>query len=138
MGKKRIKTPPPVKGARVSAQDVEDPNKLPPLFSLERVQGGDYCFSCLPKEDKAAVAESLFKRRTLSWNDLIKAPRHGLGTEQMPVGRIGQSRPLFITEDTDSYIVFRYNGKKAMVGYRQGRIFYILWFDHNFTLYDHG
>ena len=43
--------------------------------------------------------------------------------------------PPFITDDVDHFLVFRFGGDKRMVGYRQHDKFYVLWFDHNLTLY---
>lgn len=46
--------------------------------------------------------------------------------------------PEFITEDKANLLAFRFSGKKPMVGYRIRNIFYVLWFDAAFELYDHG
>ena len=43
-----------------------------------------------------------------------------------------------LTEDVQRLIAFRFAGNAPMVGYRVQAIFYILWLDRDFTLYDHG
>ncbi len=134
----RIPQPEAKKGRRFDAQAPDDASKQTIAFSLERVLPGDYCFSELCKDDKAQVAEAMFRRRAMTWNDVTLAPKHGLGTEKIPKGQIHAPLPVFITEDITDFLVLRFNGKKPMVGYRQGRIYYVLWFDHNFSLYDHG
>ena len=44
--------------------------------------------------------------------------------------------PQSVTDDV-TFLVLRFNGKKAMIGYRDGRTFHILLLDHNFTAYKH-
>lgn len=136
--KNRIQPSAAKAGARLTALETEDSNGLPVLFSFERVQNGDYCFSTLDKEDKNSVAEALFRRKNMTWNDVMFAPKHGLGTEKIPLDAIKAARPRFLTPDVNDVLAFRYAGKKPMVGHRDGRIFYILWFDKDFTLYSHG
>jgi hypothetical protein len=109
----------------------------PPLFSLEKLQSGKYCLSSLDQEHKAMFSEAIFRRKSISWNEIKRSDRHGLGTEKIPKMSIKAAIPRFITEDMDDFLVFRYKGLNPMVGYRQRDIFFVLWFDHDFTLYDH-
>lgn len=71
-------------------------------------------------------ADALYKRKSLTWNEIKQASKHGLGTEKIPKTAINEPSPTFITEDLDDYLVFRYNGKSPMVGYRVREVFYIL------------
>ena len=123
--------------SRFIINEPEDYNQMVPLFSLERVQSGAHCFSQLDRDDKSAFADSIFKRRSLTWNDIQQNGRHQLGYEKIKTTAIKVTVPKFITEDSHNLIAFRYNGKRAMVGYRIKNIFYVLWFDHSFSLYDH-
>ncbi|TXL02746.1 hypothetical protein BMR07_17130 [Methylococcaceae bacterium CS1] len=113
-------------------------NNNVPIFSLEKLQEGKYCLSGLDKEDKASFADSLFKRKSLSWSQIQQADKHGLGTEKISKAAINAEMPKFVTADFKDFLVFRYSGKKAMVGYRKKDVFFILWFDHNFQLYNHS
>lgn len=122
---------------RLIVEEPEDYNKMVPLFSLERLQNGDYCLSNLEKDDKAAFAESMFKRKSVTWNQIQQMDRHGLGYEKIAVSSLNVVPPKFITEDQSNVIAFRFSGKKPMIGYRYKNVFYVLWFDHNFTVYDH-
>ena len=126
------------KNNRFVAEEPPDYNKMVPIFSLERVQAGDYCFSKLDLNDKAAFAESIFKRKSITWNEIQQNNRHGLGHEKIAISSIKASIPKYITEDQRNLLAFRFNGMKPMVGYRINNIFYVLWFDHNFSVYDHG
>lgn len=125
------------KGSRLTVEEPEDYNKMVPLFSLERLQSGTYCLSNLEKDDKAAFADSIFKRKNVTWNQIQQMDRHALGYEKISVSSIKTAVPKFITEDQENLIAFRFSGLKPMVGYRSKNIFFVLWFDHDFTVYDH-
>jgi hypothetical protein len=60
-----------------------------------------------------------------------------LGFEKIAKDSIKGSKPTFITEDLNEFLSFRFSGKKPMVGYRIQNVFYVLWFDLDFTLYKH-
>jgi len=125
------------KGKRFSAKAEEiNYDNEPLIFSLERVQK-KYCFSKLEKADKAFFAESLFKRKNFSISQLFREDKHGIGCEKVKKTSIKTAIPNFITDEEDYFLVFRFSGMKAMVGYRKKNIFYILWFDRDFTLYKH-
>lgn len=135
--KSKIKANTPAKGKHISSQETVNYDKRPPIFSLERIQNGNFCFSSLDQEHKAMFSEAIFRRKSITWSDIKFTDRHGLGTEKIPKSSIKAPIPPFITEDVEDFLVFRYHGKNPMVGYRQKDIFYVLWFDHNFTLYKH-
>jgi hypothetical protein len=135
--KKNIPQPEKNKGKRFTSQDPINYDNKPPIFSLERLKEGKYCFSHLDQKDKAAFAESIFKRRNIPWKNIKNLPRHGLGIEKISKSSIKTALPKNITADFDDFLVFRFSGKKPMVGYRIHDIFYVLWFDHDFTLYNH-
>jgi len=138
MGKKKsFKSPVPNKSSKFTVPDTPNYNNMPPLFSLEKIVGDDYCFSKLDDTDKKQFAESIFKRKNINWKDIYTLNRHKLGVETIPKNKIKASLPSFITEDMNEFLVFRFSGKKPMVGYREKNIFYVLWFDKNFTLYEH-
>ena len=137
MAKKRIKERTPKQGQVVKSQEPLNYDSHPPIFSLEKLQPGKYCLSSLNKDHKAMFSDAIFKRKSISWNEIKRSDRHALGTEKIPKSSIKAAIPPFITEDLDSFMVFRYKGKNPMVGYRQRDVFFVLWFDHDFTLYNH-
>lgn len=138
MGKKKnIKVAQPKQGDKIKSEEPPNYDDRPPLFSLEKLQDGQYCLSCLNQEHKAMFADAIFRRKSLTWKQIKQLDRHGLGTEKMPKSRIKAPIPNFITEDFEEFLVFRYHGRNPMVGYRQRDVFFVLWFDHDFTLYDH-
>ena len=137
MARGKIKTPKADKSARLTVIQPINYDKLPPIFSLEKIIGDKYCFSKLDDSDKKQFAESIFKRKNLSWNEIKKADRHGLGFEKISKNAIKGSKPKFITEDMNDFLSFRFSGMKPMVGYRIQNIFYVLWFDLDYSLYKH-
>lgn len=108
----------------------------PPIFSLRYLQKG-YCVDCCERDEKAALADKLFRLSSLSWSEIRHLPRHGLGYEKIARSSLKAGIPAHITEDAD-FIAFRFCGKAPMVGYKLGGTFYIVWLDRAFTLYDHG
>lgn len=133
----RIKRQKSKQGRLVKSVEPLDYDRNPPIFSLEKLQPGKYCLSELDQENKAMFADAVFRRKNLTWNEIKRADRHGLGTEKIAKSSIKAPTPKFITDDMDSYLAFRYHGKCPMVGYRQRDVFYVLWFDSDFTLYNH-
>lgn len=137
--KNRFKDPSKEKGKKVSLpQDTKEtpPEQLPPIFSLCHLDG-DYCLTKCEKDDQAAFALKIHKLSKLTWSQIQSEHRHKLGYEKIPRHSLKASIPRFITEDVN-LIAFRFSGKKPMVGYREKTIFYVIWLDRNFTLYDHG
>lgn len=125
------------KSSRMVVENTPDYNGSSIIFSLERVQSGEYCFSKLSKDDKAAFADAIYKRRELPWDIIYKADRHKLGCEKISTASITAPIPRFLTEDQTTLLALRYNDMKAVVGYRIKNIFFALWFDSSFDLYSH-
>jgi hypothetical protein len=133
----RIKKQKPKQGNLVKSVEPINYDQLPPIFSLEKIQQGKYCLSSLDQEHKAMFSEAIYRRKSTPWNEIKRLDRQGLGTEKIPKSSIKAAIPKFITEDVNDFLVFRYKGKNPMVGYRQRDVFFVLWFDHDFTLYNH-
>jgi hypothetical protein len=120
----------------ISGAEGEDPERLPPKFSLRHVNK-KYCITQCTKDEKAAFAVRLRELSELTWAQLRQAPRHGLGFETIDRSSIKCGIPGVVTADV-SIIAFRFDGKKAMVGFRDSDgTFHIIWFDRAFQLYKH-
>lgn len=121
----------PTIGAEKSSEDQ------PPKFSFQYLQK-KYCFSKCQKDEKLAFANTMYKLSQFKWGQLRLEPRHGLGYERIPKAVIKGSIPDKFRGEVD-FIAFRFSGQKPMVGYKSpDGTFYIIWFDRDFTLYDHG
>jgi len=133
----KLKKPDITQGKNISVNSgsTESTNNRTPLFCLEYLQP-EYCLSNCQKEEKAAFADALFKRSKMLWSEIIETGRHAAGCETIKRDAIRASIPTHLTEDV-RFLALRFKGKAPMVGYREGRIFHILWIDRNFTLYKH-
>ena len=112
-------------------------NDRKPIFSLEYMVN-DYSVANCNAEQKAAFADALWARSQMTWRQIIQAPRHGLGSEQIPRHAIRVGIPRAITEDVSEFLSMRFYTNAPMVGFRVGRIFHIVWLDRNYSVYDHG
>ncbi|MEJ2653512.1 MAG: hypothetical protein P8173_17515 [Gammaproteobacteria bacterium] len=136
---KRIKTPPAQQGGRIkSAATSSDTSteQQPPNFSL-RYLNGRYCLSECAADERAAFASKLLQLSKLTWSQIRNAPRHGVGSEKIAQAAINAAIPRHVTPDV-TLLAIRFDGLKAMVGYRVAATYYILWVDRDFSLYDHG
>ena len=106
-------------------------------FSLKYLQAGNFCFSKLDRNGQASFSSAIFKRKDFTWPQLFQENRQNLGAEKLPIAIIKSARPRHITQDMNSYYGFRYNDRLRMVGYHEDSVFYILWFDIAYRLYDH-
>lgn len=126
---KIIKTPVPKAGINW--------NKEYPIFSFHFIDS-KHCITKCDKAEKSSFVIKLKKISQLTWEELIKAPKHGLGCEPISISSIKVPIPKIITPDTKQVYAFRYYGKKAMIGHRIENKYYIIWFDSNFSVYTHG
>ncbi len=110
--------------------------KLPPVFSFEKIQKS-HCITDCEKDDKVAFIGQLVRLSKLRWQDINESSRKGLGTEIISRSSFKASIPSWLTDDT-KLLSFRYLGNRAFIGYRDQRIFYVLWIDSKFDVYDHG
>lgn len=126
------------KGAHIAAPETQSKpaNSETPVFCLHYLKGA-FCVTQCESDDKAAFVDRLHTLSKMTWQQIQVSPRHGLGHEKIEQNAIRTGLPPHVTKDV-TLLAFRFNGKKPMVGYRSGRVFHILFVDHNFTLYDHG
>jgi len=108
-----------------------------PIFCLKYLDRNSYSLNVCTKAEKAAFADTLDRLSQLTWAEISKSHRHGLGYEKIAKNSIRATIPTHIQDDV-TFIAFRFYGKAPMVGYREGTIFHLLWIDRAFTLYHHG
>ncbi len=137
MGKKGLKAF-DNKGQRFSARPTahESTEQQPPYFSLRYV-ASQYCISDCQLQDRAAFTDTIRKLSQLTWMEIKQQSRHTLGYEKIPRTSIKAGIPNHIKDDVQ-FVAFRFSGLKPMVGYRDGAVFHIIWFDNKFTLYRHS
>lgn len=125
-------------GKTVAPPQPLSSNRLPPQFSFEYMKpDSGYSLNCCNEEHRAALAGKLFLLSQMTWQEIQNSPRHGLGSEKISRNSLKVAVPSRIPEDAE-FIALRYHKKCPVVGFRGERIFYVVFLDHNFTLYDHG
>lgn len=127
------------RGKTIKQPDSHIPDIDYPVFCF-RYMHRDYNVKSCPQEDKIAFFDRLCAISNLSWNDLSKAHRHGLGWELIPFDQISPDLPsgYRATEDVKSLYAFRYFDKKPFLGVRNRSVFHLLYIDFNRDIYDHG
>jgi hypothetical protein len=136
MGRIKLSVSQP-KDARIKTTEnaKPSPNQLRPKFSLEHLQKS-HCLSLCEKDEKAALADRLHQMSQLTWQQIQQADRHGQGSETIARTSLKVTVPSAITEDTP-ILSFRFCGKAPMVGFRQEEVFYVVWLDRAFDVYNH-
>lgn len=133
----RLKRPTQNVGARIGAPpDAPSEESASPVFCLRHLQPS-HCVSSCDQEEQSDFALAMWRRCRLTWNELRIAHRHGLGSEKIPASAIRATIPE-IARGVNTFLAFRFSGKKPMVGMRKGAVFHVLWLDRDFSLYDHG
>ena len=134
---KNIKRPGSKGGAHVPAPatDTQGSTNLEyPVFCLRYLGNLGACAT----DEKAALADTMRNLSQLTWQQIISAPRKGLGFEKIPVGQIrGECVPQF-AKDKAFLLAFRFAGNAPLLGVREGATLRILHLDRDFTAYDHG
>lgn len=114
-----------------------DADRLPPVFSFEYMEDGKgFSVNCCGDNHRAALAAKLFRLSRMTWMEIRNAPRHGMGSEKIARNAINPPIPAKATQDAE-FLALRYNGKHPMIGFRDGRVFHILFIDHTMTAYKH-
>ncbi|XEG74008.1 hypothetical protein QA447_07195 [Pseudomonas sp. abacavir_1] len=120
---------------RQTVVEADDSDMKPPVFSFEYLQKG-WCIQDCQQEERAKMLERLRQISQRSWREIRQLDRHGYGTETIPRHIIKTALPSFLTEDV-RLLAFRAYDLVAMVGYRSGRIFHVIWIDRDRKLYNH-
>ena len=106
---------------------------LNPVFSFTQFAEKGHGFDCKDKEFKALIRK-LKTLGQLTWNQINSSNRHTVGYEKIYLSQFHENTDMF---PDDRAVVFRYNDKKPMAGFREGNVFYIVYLDEDFKLYDH-
>ena len=118
--------------------EVYNTDKLPPVFSFSQIsKDPDFSFQSLTTDQRAALSSTLYNLSQLTWIELIRANKHGMGSEKMDRQFVTNAISNLIPEDC-AILVFRFSGKAPMLGYRASHgIFHIIAFDTKFIAYEH-
>lgn len=132
-----VNRPKPDSGKRIPAPTApaENFDHQPPSFCLRHISQ-KHCITGCSQEQKGAFADRLYELSRNTWVQLRMAGKKG-GCEKIPRDAIREPIPACITPDV-AILAFRFWGRAPMVGFREGRTFYVVWLDINFNVYNHG
>ena len=120
---------------RDTVAEVDDSDLKPPVFSFEYLQAG-WCIHDCQQEERSKMLDRLRRISQISWREIRQLDRHAYGTEIIDREILKVGIPSFLTADV-KLLAFRAFDLVAMVGYRKGRIFHVIWIDREFKLYAH-
>lgn len=110
-----------------------------PYFSFRYIDTGSYCIKKCSIEQFRSISDKLRILSGLDWGTIDTSPRETNGYEMLPVSELKSASPPPPFSNETQVVVFRFGGKKGrIVGIKRDSMFYVLFIDHNFTLYDHG
>ena len=105
-----------------------------PKFSLKYLVKQFSIDKC-ESEEKAAFADKLHRMSQQVWSEIFKGARHGSGFEKLGKGKnFNWIQDIF---NDKNIIAFRFSSLKAMIGFLDNEVLYILGLDRNFTAYKH-
>lgn len=113
----------------------ESTNGLCPVFSFKNFSSGDFGLNCESNEFKELVSH-LRTLGNITWQQIQNSYRHGLGSEEIKSAELKVTVPECYG-NPENVLAFRYSGKKAFLGIRNGQVLDILFIDPKFTIYNH-
>jgi hypothetical protein len=120
---------------RTSTIEMDSSEARPPVFSFEYLQNG-WCIQDCEAVERSKMLERLRILGKMPWRELRKEHRHRYGCEKIERNSLKVGIPAFLTGDV-RLLVFRAFERVAMVGYKNHRVFYVVWIDREFKLYKH-
>ena len=121
-----------IKGA---GSNLPNPFDMHPVFCLQHLQN-NYNIDACDNNQRTALLKKLHNLCQSTWKQIFNNHRQALGFEKLEWNAIKAPIPNYVTEDAE-FICFRFHGDGRMVGYKEDRIFHILWLDGSCRLYDH-
>lgn len=121
--------------ARTSAIEIDSSEARPPVFSFEYLQNG-WCIQDCEAVERSKMLERLRILGKMPWKELRREHRHRYGCETIERNSLKVGIPDFLTSDV-RLLVFRAFERVAMVGYKNHRVFHVVWIDREFKLYKH-
>lgn len=112
-------------------------NDLHPAFCFKHCQTQFTIDDC-DNDAKVRLAEKIYKLSNINWNEIQKSPRHAMGHEIINLNSIRVPLPVKTPGDRN-FLSFRLGGgkKSVFIGYRERKVFYVVWIDPNGEVYSH-
>lgn len=97
-----------------------------PVFSFKDCDERRFCLEDLEKRELRALMKFFKKIEGLTWGEIPRVK--GLRYEIRPANKLKYDLPSHLSEDL-TLIHLAIDGQARIWGHRQGRVFYIIWFD---------
>jgi hypothetical protein len=128
----------PEKGSKVRAHPSSQKLSGQEYLSVSlRHLKSSHCLTHCTQEEVLSFADKVRVLTQKSWLELGQSHRHGIGYEKIDRNSLTVAVPNHVTPEVN-IIAFRFAGMKPMVGYKDKETFFVLWFDREFRVYDHG
>lgn len=140
MAKRSIRPPRAKNSKNIRTQQLSSgsTNELLPVFSFAWYQDNADCCKKLTVSHYGKALEKILKLSKMRWQDIQTNSRQRNGTEVISRNEIKATIPREITEDVDFLSIRFHDDKGRIVGFRDGVVFHVVWFDVNpFILYKH-
>lgn len=129
---KKIRTPKAEAGENIAQVGDGPTDSEHPFICLAHLARGYCVFDCETQE-QAAFAKALRDISRRTWKELKQAPRKGVGFETI----YNVKKELPESAKKKRIISFRISSVFRMVGYRDQRVFHVLWVDPKGEVYEH-
>lgn len=135
MAKRKGKISPPSLDQGAFVRVPEDTDDKTPVWCLNCTNDADHGLAKLDRLQKSGTfLEAIHTRSAITWKEINTAPKTGLGWEKGDF--IQRNRPTMALGKT--LMIFRMQGNQGrIVGFREGRVFNIVWIDSDLSLYRH-
>lgn len=109
-----------------------------PVFCFKYLHK-DYNLDKCTSNEKRCFIEQLILLSQHDWNTLQLSNKHGIGSEKIDINALsnGIHIPYNLTQEVKHLLAFRFDGKKAFIGYREKFVFHIFFIDRAFNVYKH-
>jgi hypothetical protein len=126
-------------GPRINAPEVPQVNSddLPPVFGMDQMRSPYTVKECHAAGKSKELLEALWRRSKSSWRELTFGDHTKTGFEPIFQSEVPGSRVVGMTPDQKLLVLRFAGGACRIVGYRQERIYHIVWVDTKLDLYDH-
>lgn len=125
------------KGKNIKQPDDKYNNMNYPVFCFKHLSKKYHLDYCTDSEKKCLM-EQLVLLSSMTWNEIQLASKHGTGSEKIELSSLKDTQiPISFTDDVGHLLALRFDGKKPIVGFRNGFIFHVFFIDRDFTLYNH-
>ncbi len=129
----RLKQPAESQGARVKAPgDGGTSTQTEHLrFSFRYLNTA--CVDTVDHVELSAFTKRLHVLSTMTWQQVMQAPREGLGHEKIPRAQV--TVPITASADAEHVLSFRYGDAQRILGRRDGALLHVLWVSHGHEAY---